>query len=663
MSPKCPSSPFFAHRWPTVRRRGLSAMLMGCLVSCLATVPPASAQPIASEAVANRLTYLDEFCNPYSFGLGAPRLTTPQWIGEPGVEAVVTFGIDDMRDPHKYEDFLRPLLTRLQKIDGRAPVSIMTNQVNVDNPLLQQWLHEGLSLETHTVDHPCPCLKDGDFAAAKATYDRCVDQICSIPGNHPVAFRFPCMDSLNTPSPRAFAEIINCTTPAGNFLQISTSVTCVFTNDDRELPQDLVLDEQGRARFEKYLPFPSFVNRVDNYPYPFVIGQLCWEFPCAVPDDWQGFHLQQPYNPQTVRDHQAVIDAVVLKQGVANFVFHPHGWIRNTQLVEIVDHAVSRYGSRVKFLTFRECADRLQQHLLAGQNLRSADGGDNGVRLLDVNHDGWMDVVIANTERQMTRRWDPQSARWVEANFPVILANSVRGSNSDRGTSSSVADRADSGTSSERRADVRFGVLQEGGAASLVAIGRQGLNVWHYRDGTWQADDLMSQGIHLDATLCEAAANGHDIGLRLRDLDLDGRCEVVVLHPSVRKVWRWQANGSQWQEEPTWVPGDAALVTADGHDAGLRWVDLNEDRYADVIVSDSTHYSVDLFDPRSGAGWRRVKQGAQGSAGNIPPIVRGATNNGVWFARQHLWVQNEDTHRLPDGIDRRTYAQLLSDQP
>ena len=74
----------------------------------------------------NRFAYLDEPCDPYYVGRDFPRLTTPQWVGEPGVEAVVTLGIDDMRDPARYEKYLRPILERLKKIDGRAPVSMMS---------------------------------------------------------------------------------------------------------------------------------------------------------------------------------------------------------------------------------------------------------------------------------------------------------------------------------------------------------------------------------------------------------------------------------------------------------------------------------------------------------------------------------------------------------
>ena len=52
-------------------------------------------------------------------------------------------------------------------------------------------------------------------------------------------------------------------------------------------------------------------------------------------------------------------------------VFHPHGWIRNDQLVEFVDYAVEKYGSRVKFLNFAECLERINTHLLGGVALRT----------------------------------------------------------------------------------------------------------------------------------------------------------------------------------------------------------------------------------------------------------------------------------------------------
>ena len=106
---------------------------------------------------ANRLTYLDD-ADPYYVHVKFPRLITPQWIGEEGVEAAIVLAIDDMRGHEKWEAYLRPILERLKKIDGRAPVSIMTCTIDPNHSHLQKWLKEGLSIEIHTVDHPCPLL-------------------------------------------------------------------------------------------------------------------------------------------------------------------------------------------------------------------------------------------------------------------------------------------------------------------------------------------------------------------------------------------------------------------------------------------------------------------------------------------------------------------------
>ena len=197
----------------------------------------------ASAADGNRLAYLDEFCNPYYVGLDAPRLATPQWIGEEGVEAAIVLSIDDLGDTAHYEEFLRPILKRLQRIDGHAPVSIMTKHVNPNDPFLPRWYKEGLSLEAHAYDHPCPCLKSGEFEKAKATYDRCVDVMALASQGRTTAFRMPCCDSMNSASPAAFAKIFNCTSPRGNFLSLDSSVFMLFTADDPRLPRDLVVQD------------------------------------------------------------------------------------------------------------------------------------------------------------------------------------------------------------------------------------------------------------------------------------------------------------------------------------------------------------------------------------------------------------------------------------
>ena len=338
---------------------------------------------VASAAHAQELDLLTrlDMANPWYPDSSTPPLKTPDWVDEEGVECVVVFAIDDMRDPAKYEQYLRPILQRLKRIDGRAPVSIMTNSVKPDDPQLQSWLDEGLSIEVHTADHPCPILTGGNFERAKSTYDRCVDQLAKIPGNAPVAFRTPCCDSLNTVSPRFFDAIFNGETPDGNFLQIDSSVFNFYTAADKSIPRDLILDAEGNDRFAKYMPNKNgvhdrFVNFIENYPYPYVIAGGCWQFPCVAPSDWSAQHLHGVNNPLTVEDWKAALDITVHKQGVFNLVFHPHGWITSAQVVDFIDHAVNKHGTRVKFLNFREAAERLNRTQTGGLPLRKAKAAD-----------------------------------------------------------------------------------------------------------------------------------------------------------------------------------------------------------------------------------------------------------------------------------------------
>lgn len=593
----------------------------------------------------NRLTYLDEPSDPYYPNLVFPKLVTPQWVGEPEVEAVVTLGIDDMRQVDRYEAYLRPILERLKKIDGRAPVSIVTNSIDPQHEHLQKWLAEGVTIETHTADHPCPCLRDGDFAKAKNTYDRCVDQISAIPGNRPVAFRFPCCDSQNTPSPRAFAEIINSKTPAGNFLQASSSICTPLTGDDPDLQRKLVLNPDGTSRFSRYFPFEIFANKVENYPYPFVVGQLCWEFPIAVPSDWQAQKLQKPNNPRTVADLKAMVDATVHKRGMANVVFHPHGWIRPDQMVDLVDHVVHQHGNKVRFLNFRECVDRLNQNLLAGQSLRAADGSDNGVRILDLDDDGYLDVVIGNGALKRTRLWKEAAEKWVDGPFPVAIV------------------RSDLDGPAASDAGVRFGVLAPGAGASFLIGNEQTAGIWHFRGGSWQPDPAMLKGLTIEGQPVMTVRGGVDQGVRLRDLDGDGRCEVLVSNPRQNVVFTWDPVAASWRRQPFALPEGTTIVDAEGRDAGLRFVDVDEDGHDDVLFSDDWGFGLYLFDSMKNGWSRKVVAGARGDEGTIPAIVRSGRNNGVWFADRQMWVQNEDTTRLPGGVDRRSFADLLGAGP
>ena len=592
-----------------------------------------------SAAEGNRLAHLDMPCNPYYVDLDFPKLTTPQWVGEEGVETVVVLAIDDMRDPAIYERYLRPILERLKQIDGRAPVSIMTNSVDPQDPQLQAWLEEGLSIEVHTIDHPCPLLADGDLARSKSTYDRCVDLLGEIPNNQPVAFRMPCCDSLNTPSPRFFTEIFNRRTDAGNYLAIDSSVFHLFTAQDKDLPLHLVRDTNGRDRFRKYIPFPAFVNWIENYPYPYVVAQQCWQFPCVIPSDWEGQNLQQPNNPRTLEDLKAALDATVIKQGVYNLVFHPHGWIRSEQIIDLIDHAVQKHGSKIKFLNFREAITRINHNLLDNQPLRSSGDKNEQAQLFDINGDGFLDVMTADGDKQVsTRIWVPAENTWRVSKQSFEFHKP------------------------------RFGFTAENNMPSFLEIEASGTFVLRtYEDSKWKRHPMRFQLPATHAAWSARLELAESLsGYFFRDLNNDGQSEFFVEADQQSLIFS-QHDDRVWEPLPFTLPPGAVRFTSEGGDAGLRFVDVDQDGFDDCLFSNGEQYSLHLFHNMQ-VGWStevisKVRRQTTDSEDRLtlPPIVRpDGSNNGAWFHSGQLWLQNEDTNRLPDLVERQSFRNMLA---
>lgn len=591
----------------------------------------------AYAADGNRLAYLDSV-DPYYVSRTFPRLTTPQWVGEDGVEAVVILSIDDMRDPAKYEKFLRPILNRLKKIDGRAPLSIMSCAPDPKAEQLQIWLKEGLSLETHTYDHPCPLLAKGDLAKARETYERCVDLMATVPNSRPVAFRTPCCDSQNTLSPRFFSVFTNLfsgITAKDNFLEIDSSVFNQTTPDDPELPRDLVFDSDGREHTRKYLPTDrAFGNHIEDYPYPYVINRLCWEIPCVTPTDWQGQHYHKANgHPALLQDWKATLDAAVIKKGVFCLVLHPYGWSKPEQIVELIDHAVSKHGKKIKFLNFKEVRDRLTKNALGGVPLRDPKTGkDNGVRLLDVNNDGFIDVVIGNSQVKQTRLWSPKESKWITGEFPIDLVKLIWHS-------------------------VCFGVLQPDGKASLIAD--PGGAGWHFNGSGWTRDEHLTKGITIRGPAVLA-------GFRLLDLDGDGICELIQADRFCRTAYSWSVKEKSWMKLPFEVPQPIKFIYGGSWDYGVRFIDIDEDGRPDLIFSTedqnglSDGYGLYLFSSLKDGWSRKVLAGKPGDKGALPLIARDKMNMGAWFLDRQLWVQNEHTAILKDLVDRRSFNDLLA---
>jgi len=604
--------------------RAISLLLATALAACAAD--------------GNRLTYLDDD-SPFWPTAKSPKFITPQWIGEEGVDAVVILAIDDMRDTAKYEAFLRPIFDRLKRIDGRAPVSIMTNTVPPDDPQLQAWLREGLSLEVHTLTHPCPLLGKATFDEAQRTYHGGVDLLASIPNNRPVAFRMPCCDSMNSASPRFFAEIFNHTSEQGRWLAVDSSVFVRPSGKDGE-------------RFAKYFPselkpptkvsLRDYAGFIEDYPYPYVVGKLCWEFPCITPSDWQAFNAQGAKNPETLADWKAALDWVVAKQGVMTTVFHPHGWSSPEQWVAFIDYAQEKYGKQVRFLTFPEALERIEKFAFGGHSIRAKNGGDNGARLLDADGDGTMDVVIGTAGKQLTRVWRAKERHWIESPTPVLLAMPAK-------------------SAGQVEMGVRFGILPESGGATMLVNAHES-GTWTWNDDRWQPCEKPFAGLPDAFTTGKL---GMDAGVRLRDFDNDGACELLVNHD----IFAWSEKEKQWKPAGYSLPEGCAVVDDKGRDNGLRFVDLNGDGFDDVFQSNDAGCSIHLWagKVKANLGWKagwphivRTLDRAGADALRIPPFIRNGQDNGAWFHRERANWQSEATMSLEAHTLRRSFKDIIA---
>src|SRR5690606_12457496 len=155
---------------------------------------------------------------PYYPRLDFPKLVTPMWIGEKGVDAVVMLSFDDMGrrratgptrlysyharvdlHPENYLQATKPVADRLRQIDGRSPITIFANEVDPSDPVLQQLLREGFSIDAHTLTHPVPLMRtqhagpigEPSLELVVEDFVGCVANLNQIPNNRPVAFRTP----------------------------------------------------------------------------------------------------------------------------------------------------------------------------------------------------------------------------------------------------------------------------------------------------------------------------------------------------------------------------------------------------------------------------------------------------------------------------------------
>ena len=256
---------------------------------------------------------------------------------------------------------------------------------------------------------------------------------------------------------------------------------------------------------------------------------------------------------------------------------------------------------------------------------------EKGALSLDLDGDGHADEVVPDGAAAKSRLW--RENEWIECEFPAPLAAA------------------------------RFGVIAEDGRAEVIARTESGGGAWHFDGGKWIEDKALLNGLAIEGQPILTASGGRDRGVRLRDVNRDGRCEVIVANETQDAVFEWSPAEKLWKRLPYELP--APLVDAEGRDTGLRLLDLNGDGFDDALYSGANGFSVHLFVPveKKGVDWKlgwslEMRAGKRGAPGEIPLIA--GRGNAVQFRDGEMIVAGR---RRKEKEQRIPFDELLRDPP
>ncbi|HIH10616.1 TPA: hypothetical protein HA241_00320, partial [Candidatus Woesearchaeota archaeon] len=227
---------------------------------------------------------------------------------------------------------------------------------------------------------------------------------------------------------------------------------------------------------------------------------------------------------------------------------------------------------------------------------------DFGVRLLDVNNDGFMDVIKSRASTAEKKVWiNNKLNNWTLDSSWVLPNYIVTGAGVDEG--------------------VRFADVNEDGLVDWIYAKDGVRNVSLHNGTTWVINSDWAFPLDI------VDGSGVDQGILLDDIDGDGRTDIVKARAgSAREVHinsgaGWRNRSSTWN-----FPVDA--VTSTGSDRGVRLVDVNGDILPDILLAgqDGGNYRNAWLN--NGSGWSN-------STLWIPPLnftTPSNADNGVRFA-------------------------------
>jgi len=253
---------------------------------------------------------------------------------------------------------------------------------------------------------------------------------------------------------------------------------------------------------------------------------------------------------------------------------------------------------------------------------------DQGVRLVDVNNDGFMDIIQGNQSNSVNKIWiNDKSDSW-ELSSMKLPGYLIDSSGLDEG--------------------YRFADVNKDGYTDIVRADN-GVRKVYINNGTvWNEESWSFPGINF------VDASGQDQGLRFAEVDGDGRVDLI-LAKSTKQVYLNTGNG--WTLSSWSVPYD--FVHSNYSDTGVRLSDVNGDGLVDFLrgaqgtrwayinngtawIEDSTwNPPLDFYgSAHRDIGVRIVDVNGDGLADIIQNDRNVTKTKGAWINNGSGWVSN-----------------------
>ncbi|KAF0210168.1 MAG: hypothetical protein FD178_3700 [Ignavibacteria bacterium] len=213
-------------------------------------------------------------------------------------------------------------------------------------------------------------------------------------------------------------------------------------------------------------------------------------------------------------------------------------------------------------------------------------GQDKGLRIADLNNDGLPDLIQGYSPLPR-KAWLNNATGWREDSAWAPPMDFVDGSNVDKGVQ--IADL---------NGDGLVDLLQATNEGSLKKAYLNNGSGWKDASNEWVSPAYFIR--YEDGP----PPKSFDFGARLADVNGDGLIDILQGHTSGGSTRNaWLNNGSGWTSSSIWVPPD--VFTSDSRvDNGMRFVDLNGDGLVDILqdYKNSSSAEREAF-INNGNGW------------------------------------------------------------